>query len=127
MDMDMTGTQRLTLATAGLIGAIGVMAAAAASHAGDSRNLSAIASICLAHGPALLALALLSGRPWLSRAGLLLAAGTAVFAADLGMREWQGHSLFPMAAPIGGTAMILAWLLLAFAAIVDRRHKTGSF
>lgn len=127
MDMGMTGTQRLTLAMAGLIGAIGVMAAAAASHAGESRNLSAIASICLAHGPTLLALALLSGRPWLSRAGLLLAAGTAVFAGDLGMREWQGHSLFPMAAPIGGTAMILAWLLLAFAAIVVRRHKSGSF
>ena len=126
-DKELSGPQRLTLGMAGFIGAVGVMAAAAASHTGESRNLSAIASVCLAHGPALLALALFGGRPWLVRSGLLLAAGTALFAADLGMREWQGHSLFPLAAPIGGGAMIIAWILLALAAFVVGRHKTGSF
>ncbi|MBU1306164.1 MAG: DUF423 domain-containing protein [Alphaproteobacteria bacterium] len=123
----MTTAQRVTLLLAGLIGAAGVMAAAGASHGGESRNLSAIASVCLAHGPALLALALMAHGALLTRAGLLLAIGTAIFAADLGVREALGHGLFPLAAPIGGGAMIIAWLLLAFAAIVAGRHKSGSF
>ncbi len=126
-DTGMNIGRRVMLAMAGLTGAIGVMAAAAASHTGESRNLAAIASVCLSHGPALLALALYAGSTWLTRAGLLLAAGTGLFAADLATREWLGHSLFPLAAPIGGGAMIIAWVLLAFTAIVAGRHKTGSF
>ncbi|MDP3401654.1 MAG: hypothetical protein Q8R97_11075, partial [Brevundimonas sp.] len=52
------GVMGMVLAAAGLIGAVGVASAAASSHGGESRNLAAIAMICLAHGPALLALAL---------------------------------------------------------------------
>ncbi|WP_193335260.1 DUF423 domain-containing protein [Devosia beringensis] len=104
---------RVLLLAAGLAGGCGVMAAAAASHGGESRNLAAIAAICLAHGPALLALGL-AGRGKLARAaGLLLAGGTAVFAADLGVREWLGHGMFAGAAPLGGGAMILAWAAIA--------------
>ena len=32
-----------------------------------------------------------------------------------------GHRLFPMAAPTGGTIMILAWLAVAIAALLARR------
>jgi len=115
---------RLLLAAAGLIGAIGVAAAAGGSHGGESRNLGAIASICLAHGPALLALASLAGRGRLFLfAGLLLAGGTLVFIADLGLREWQGQGLFAGAAPLGGLAMILGWLGVVLGAWASRLVK----
>ncbi|ODT83658.1 MAG: hypothetical protein ABS76_01695 [Pelagibacterium sp. SCN 64-44] len=115
---------RLLLAIAGLVGAIGVAAAAGGSHGAESRNLGAIASICLAHGPALLALAILveRGRLFLL-AGLLLAGGTLVFAGDLGLREWQGQGLFPGAAPLGGLGMILGWLSVVLAAWASRLVK----
>lgn len=112
---------RLIIAAGGIAGAVGVMAAAAASH-GESRNLSAIATICLAHGPALLALGLTRAGKlfWLS--AILLAVGTTLFAADLGVREWLGHGLFPGAAPLGGGGMILGWLSLVLAAAVGARN-----
>ena len=112
---------RLLLATAGVIGAVGVMAAAGASHAAESRDLSAIAMICLAHGPALLALGLLAQQRWLRIAGLVLAAGTVVFTADLALREFQGHGLFAMAPPLAGGAMILGWLGIAVAGAIGAR------
>ena len=115
---------RLLLAAAGLIGAVGVAAAAGGSHSGESRNLGAIASICLAHGPALLALAILAGRGRLFLlAGLLLAGGTLVFAGDLGLREWRGQGLFTGAAPLAGLAMILGWLSVVLAAWASRLAK----
>ncbi|MGV8854151.1 MAG: DUF423 domain-containing protein [Devosia sp.] len=110
-----TKGSRLLLGTAGVIGAVGVMAAAGASHSGESRDLSAIAAICLAHGPALLALGLLGQGRWLRIAGLVLAVGTLVFAADLGLRQWQGAGLFAMVPPLAGGAMILGWLGIAVA------------
>ena len=105
-------SSRLIIMAGGLAGAIGVMAAAGASH-GESRNLSAIASICLAHGPTLMVLGLLARGKLLSWAGTLLAGGTLVFAADLGAREWLGQGLFTGAAPLGGLAMIVGWFLVA--------------
>ena len=106
-----TMDRRVLLALTGLIGAIGVASAAASSH-GDSRNLGSIAIICLAHGPALLALVLSWQGRILRVAGWLLAAGTVLFVADLGVREWLTHGIFPGAAPIGGMAMIAGWLAL---------------
>ena len=111
---------RLVLALAGVIGACGVMAAAAASH-GDSRNLAAIATIALAHGPALLALGLVGRGRVLGLAAALLAMGTLVFIGDLGMREWLGQGLFPGAAPLGGAGMIGGWFAIVVAAHAWRR------
>lgn len=112
--------RRAMLAMAGLLGAIGVMAAAAASHGGDARNLGAIAAIALAHGPALLALTLAGRGRILGVAAALLAVGTVVFIGDLGMREWLGRGLFPGAAPLGGVTMIGGWLAIVAAALVWR-------
>ncbi len=48
--------------------------------------------------------------------GLVL--GALLFAGDIALRAFAGHRLFPMAAPTGGTIMIVSWLAFAIAAIV---------
>jgi uncharacterized membrane protein YgdD (TMEM256/DUF423 family) len=112
--------RRLLIVFAGLVGAAGVAAAAAASH-DCGRNLAALSTICLAHGPALLALGLAGrGRVLLAAAGVL-ALGTALFCADLAMREYLGHGLFSGAAPLGGGAMLLGWLGVALGGMFLRR------
>jgi len=45
-------------------------------------------------------------------------AGGALFADDVSMRAFAGQRLFPMAAPTGGTLLILGWLVLTAAAVV---------
>ena len=47
----------------------------------------------------------------------------ALFAGDLTLRQYAGHSLFPMAAPTGGTLLIVSWLVLAVAAAWPRRKS----
>ena len=44
------------------------------------------------------------------------AIGATLFSGDVSLRAFSGHRLFPMAAPTGGTLLILAWLCLAIAA-----------
>ncbi|MGO7331695.1 DUF423 domain-containing protein [Rhizobium leguminosarum] len=104
---------------AGLFGVAGVALAALAAHGGGEANLAASASaMCLAHAPALLALALGNVRlrtAWL--AGLLMIVGTLLFAGDLVTLRFAGSSLFPYAAPTGGWAMMLGWLAVAAGAI----------
>lgn len=112
---------RLTVVVAGMLGGGGVMAAAAASHGGDGTNLGPIAMVCLAHGPALLALGL---SPWRGRlfdaAAILLGLGTLVFAGDLLARQYLGHAAFPFAAPIGGLGMVGGWLAIIIGGVISR-------
>jgi uncharacterized membrane protein YgdD (TMEM256/DUF423 family) len=49
--------------------------------------------------------------------------GAALFSRDVALRAFAGHRLFPMAAPTGGTIMIVAWLVLAVAAITGPRRS----
>lgn len=115
-------SRRLLLLAAGLAGAAGIASAAAASHSGESRNLSAISAICLAHGPALLALCAIGlDNRTVRLAAYLLAAGTLIFSADLGIREWLGHGAFPGAAPLGGAGMIGGWVLIAIGTLFSRQ------
>jgi uncharacterized membrane protein YgdD (TMEM256/DUF423 family) len=104
---------------AGLFGVAGVALAALAAHGGGEANLAASASaMCLAHAPALLALALGNVRlrtAWL--AGLLMIVGTLLFAGDLVTLRFSGSGLFPYAAPTGGWAMMLGWLAVAAGAV----------
>jgi uncharacterized membrane protein YgdD (TMEM256/DUF423 family) len=120
---------RLLLTLAGLMGAAGVALAALAAHAGDGSRLAPAAQMLLVHAPAVLAAVALIGQGWLGRrlgraAALGLALGPLLFAADLGMRHVAGHALFPMAAPTGGSLAIIAWLVLALAALA-RRGRIG--
>ncbi len=115
--------QPLFLVFSGVFGCAGVALAAAASHAGGDTHLLASASaMCLAHAPALLALALAGERlktAWL--AGLLIGLGTLLFAGDLVVLRFAGSGLFPMAAPTGGFSMMFGWLTVAIGAFFSRR------
>ena len=54
----------------------------------------------------------------------LLLLGATVFAGDIALRAFSGNRLFPMAAPIGGSTMILGWLTVALAAGLQTRGRT---
>ena len=106
---------------AGLMGAAGVALAARAAHAGNDASLMTAALFLLIHAAALPGIAALApagpnGR-WLLGAGLVLALGTLLFSGDLAIRHFGGFRPFPMAAPAGGTAMILGWLGLCIASL----------
>jgi uncharacterized membrane protein YgdD (TMEM256/DUF423 family) len=49
--------------------------------------------------------------------------GTALFAGDIALRGFEAGQLFPMAAPIGGSLTIFAWVLVALAAAVEWRRS----
>ncbi|OAP34783.1 DUF423 domain-containing protein [Sinorhizobium americanum] len=116
------GMRGSVLFIAGLMGVFGVAAAAAASHGTDPRLLGGASAMCLAHAPALVALhAGWSHFRTATIAALLLALGTALFAADLTMRHFTGHGLFPMSAPLGGVTMIAGWLAVALGALLPRK------
>jgi uncharacterized membrane protein YgdD (TMEM256/DUF423 family) len=108
---------------AALMGAGGVMLAAAAAHTGGGEMGQTAAYFLLVHAAALLGIAGCGGAAIgdaaLARALLLagtgLGLGAIIFAADLATRAFVGTRLFPLAAPTGGTLMILAWLALAVA------------
>jgi uncharacterized membrane protein YgdD (TMEM256/DUF423 family) len=121
--MAQTMIQRGAGLAAGLFGAAGVALAAAASHAGGEALLRPASTICLAHAPALLALALAGERLPLSAAAALgLTFGTLLFSGDLLARHVFGSGLFPMAAPTGGMILIASWLALAVGfALIPRR------
>jgi uncharacterized membrane protein YgdD (TMEM256/DUF423 family) len=106
-----------------LMGGCGVALAAAAAHAAPGAGLDSAAYLLLFHAVAVLGAASLAGQALLWRPlGLVAMAGFVVggglFAGDVSMRAFAGHRLFPMAAPTGGTLLILSWLILAAAAIV---------
>jgi len=113
---------------AGMMGASGVVLAAAAAHAKSGMGLDGAGYLLLFH-----AVAVLSGVALLQQ-GLLLkplvlgvlsgwVLGSALFAGDIALRAFVGYPLFPMAAPTGGVVLILAWLALAVAAILALLHS----
>jgi len=111
---------RLLLAAAGLCGALGVAAAARASHAGDD-NLGIAANFLLLHAPVLIGLSLMAASRLAIAAGMVLLLGLVLFAGDLAARSLLGGALFPLAAPLGGGGLIVGWLLVALAGLVWRQ------
>jgi uncharacterized membrane protein YgdD (TMEM256/DUF423 family) len=111
------------LVLASLMGAAGVVLAAAAAHAAPGAGLDSAAYLLLFHAVAVLGAAGLAqqGLLWPPAALAAMAGfvfGGTLFASDVSMRAFAGHRLFPMAAPAGGTILIVAWSILALAAIV---------
>jgi uncharacterized membrane protein YgdD (TMEM256/DUF423 family) len=110
------------LILAPLLGACGIILAAAGAHATPGAGLDSAAYMLLFHATAVLGGAALAqqGFLWRPLALLALAAwivGAALFAGDIALRAFAGHRLFAMAAPSGGTIMIIGWLALAAAAV----------
>ncbi len=99
---------------AGLFGAAGVAAAAAASHGAAGPNLGVAAQFLMIHAGIIAAIGLsnLAPRRAYLIAGSGLALGVALFSGDLTLRATLGHALFAMAAPLGGTLLIVGWLAL---------------
>ena len=118
---------RILIILAAVMGADGVILAAASAHQPDAARLAAASSMLLFHATAVLAAVALAERGVIdARIGIAAAFGfviaAALFAGDLTLRQYAGHSLFAMAAPSGGTLLILSWLLLAVAAAWPRRR-----
>ena len=117
---------RILIILAGVMGADGVILAAASTHQGDATRLLPASSMLLFHATAVLAAVALTERGIIHvRIGIAAAFGfvvaAALFAGDLTMRQYAGHSLFPMAAPTGGTLLIVSWIVLAVAAAWPKR------
>lgn len=117
---------RILIILAAIMGADGVILAAASAHQPDATRLASASSMLLFHALAVLAVVALTERGIIHvRIGLTAAWGFVVaatlFASDLMLRQYAGHGLFPMAAPTGGTLLIVSWLVLAVAAAWPRR------
>jgi uncharacterized membrane protein YgdD (TMEM256/DUF423 family) len=116
---------RILIVLAGVMGADGVILAAASAHQPDATRLAAASSMLLFHAIAILAVVALTERGLIhARIGIAAAFGfviaAALFAGDLTLRQYAGHSLFPMAAPTGGTLLIVSWVGVAVAAAWPR-------
>jgi uncharacterized membrane protein YgdD (TMEM256/DUF423 family) len=117
---------RILIALAGLMGACGVVLAAGAAHLADASRLGPASSMLLFHATAVLGTAALTERGILhARIGIVAAIGfviaASLFAGDLTVRQYADHSLFPMAAPTGGTLLIASWIVLALSAVWPRK------
>ena len=123
--MTRTTAFRILIILAGVMGADGVMLAAAAAHQPDATRLASASMMLLFHATAVMGAVALVERGVLHlQLGLVSAFGfvlaTALFSGDLVMRQYAGTGLFPMAAPAGGTLLIASWLALAVSAAWPR-------
>jgi uncharacterized membrane protein YgdD (TMEM256/DUF423 family) len=117
---------RILIILAGIMGADGVILAALSAHEADAARLGAASAMLLFHAAAVLGVVALAERGIVQgKIGIAAAFGfvaaAALFAGDLTLRQFAGHSLFPFAAPTGGTLLIVSWLMLALAAAWPRR------
>jgi uncharacterized membrane protein YgdD (TMEM256/DUF423 family) len=113
------------LVLAGLMGAAGIVLAAASAHGTPGAGLDSAGYLLLFHAAALLGGVALLHQGVLSRPlGLIALAGFVVgavlFAGDVASRAYLGSRLFPMAAPTGGMILIAGWLLFSLAALLGR-------
>ena len=115
-------------AAAGLTGACGIILAAAAAHGVPDPMLQTAANFLILHAAATLSVCALAlahpqrGIWFLGAAGLFLS-GSLLFGGDLSARALAGTRLFPMAAPVGGTLLILGWAFVTLAALIVMRQS----
>lgn len=115
---------RLLTVAGGSCGAAGVALSAAAAHAGGA-NTGTAASFLLMHAGAFLAVGLAAANRSMQIAATVVLVGLALFAGDLLLRDFAGIRLFPMAAPLGGSLMILGWSAMAVAGAFRRRSASA--
>ena len=117
---------RILIGLAAIMGADGVILAAASAHQTDATRLAAASCMLLFHATAVIGAVALAERGIVhARIAIAAASGfviaASLFAGDLTLRQYAGHGLFPLAAPSGGTLLIASWLALAVAAAWPRR------
>ena len=122
----MSRAARILIVLAAIMGADGVMLAAASAHGAEASRLASASSMLLFHASAVLGAVALAERGIVHgrigiAAGFGFVVASALFAGDLTLRQFAGHSLFSMAAPTGGTLLIASWLLLAVGAAWPKR------
>ena len=122
----MGSAYRILIVLAAVMGADGIILAAASAHGADASRLAAASSMLLFHAIAVLAVVAVVERGIIHAGiGMVAAFGfvmsASLFAGDLTLRQYAGHGLFPMAAPTGGTLLIVSWLALAIAAARPKR------
>ncbi|HYA07307.1 MAG TPA: DUF423 domain-containing protein [Xanthobacteraceae bacterium] len=115
-------TVTILIALAGLMGAGGIVLAAAGAHAAPGAGLDSAAYMLLFHAAAILGGAALMqqgvlARPWMVVVLAAWIVGATLFSGDIALRAFAGHRLFPFAAPTGGVILIAAWFALALAAV----------
>jgi uncharacterized membrane protein YgdD (TMEM256/DUF423 family) len=118
----------IATALAGLAGGGGVILSAAAAHGSANPMLQTAAYFLMLHAVATiavcsLALAAPQRGAWFLGAAAVFLLGGALFAGDLSARALAGARLFPMAAPIGGTLLILGWAFVVIAALLALAAK----
>src|ERR1700682_3842666 len=121
----MSRAYRILIVLAGIMGADGIILAAASAHQADASRLASASSMLLFHASAVLGIVALAERAIVhARIGLASAFGfviaSALFAGDLTLRQYPSHGLCLTAAPTGGTLLILSWLAVAVAAAWPR-------
>jgi uncharacterized membrane protein YgdD (TMEM256/DUF423 family) len=121
----------LFILLAGLMGAAGVVLAAAGAHAAPQAGLDSAAYMLLFHAAAVLGGAALTHQNIVWRPAMLAVLGgwvigAALFSGDIAMRAFAGHRLFTFAAPAGGSILIIAWLGVVIAGAVALFHSSAS-
>ncbi|MBS7545617.1 DUF423 domain-containing protein [Ancylobacter oerskovii] len=117
----MTPYRRLIVLLSGIFGVAGVGLAAAAAHAVPDPSLATAASFLMIGAAALAgcaALAVAGGRrrSFADLGAGLIALGTLLFSGAIAVRVLLDAVLFPMAAPTGGTMLMVGWAALGLAA-----------
>ena len=115
------GTDRILVFAGGACGAAGVALSAMAAHRGGA-FIGTAASFLLMHAPVFLAVGLSAGSRVLRLGSLALLIGLVIFSGDLLAREFLATRLFPLAAPTGGTLLIIGWLTMAASALMSRQR-----
>jgi uncharacterized membrane protein YgdD (TMEM256/DUF423 family) len=114
---------------AGLSGAAGVGLAAAGAHGNDMASLTSPAYFLIMHAAVAVAIVAVAVRAdhtgVFLLAALVLLIGVTLFSGDIAARTLWGVRLFPMAAPIGGSTMIIGWLVLSAAGIWELLSQRG--
>ncbi len=119
----MSGRPKSLIAAAAIAGAAGVSLAAIAAHHTTSPALATAATMLMIHATAAVAIASLSSAAKTADrvrlvAWVMLLAVT-LFSGDIALNALAGFHLFPMAAPVGGSLLILSWIALAAVAMLE--------
>lgn len=129
MGGDQSIWRRVLAALSCFLGGVGVVLAAIAAHRVSDPALVTASHFLLFHSCAALSLVALTSSLLSQRTVLLVAAsvmlvGVCLFSGDIALRVLWGRGLFPLAAPIGGSAVIVSWLLASIGFVL--RLRTAS-